>query len=129
MEEDNNFQEHKSIPKDIKSWHDSRTIQQKNTIDNTNNNTDNSNTKYIETEEEVSIRDISKQILKLLLLIIGTGMLSIVYLFIIVMFLDEQTEISQNHFIISYILSWSTILLIISNIKKKKRKNKMKGVK
>lgn len=121
MEEDNNLQEHKSIPKDIKSWNNFRPTQTRNTI---NSDTNNSNTKKIEQEAdvEVSPKDIAKQLLNLVLLIIGTGILSIIYLFIIVMFLDEQTEISQNHFIISYILSWSTILLIISNIKKKKRK-------
>lgn len=128
MEEDNNLQEHKSIPKDIKSWNNFIPTQTRNTI---NSDANNSNTKKIEQEVdvEVSPKDIAKQLLNLVLLIIGTGILSIIYLFIIVMFLDEQTEISQNHFIISYILSWSTILLIISNIKKKKRKNKMKGVK
>lgn len=128
MEEDNNLQEHKSIPKDIKSWNNFSPTQTRNTI---NSDANNSNTKKIEPEVdvEVSPKDIAKQLLNLVLLIIGTGILSIIYLFIIVMFLDEQTEISQNHFIISYILSWSTILLIISNIKKKKRKNKMKGVK
>lgn len=128
MEEDNNLQEHKSIPKDIKSWNDFRPTQPRNTI---NSNMNNSNIKNTEQEIDVDVtpKDVAKQILNLVLLIIGTGILSVIYLFIISMFLDEQTAISQNHFIISYILSWSTILLIISNIKKKKRKNKMKGVK